>query len=43
MTQKKAFLRRILDSMIENRRVAAQRRVNHYLEAIGLIDPHDGK
>lgn len=41
MTEKKAFLRRALEAMVESRRLAAQRRVDEYLEAIGLIEPRD--
>lgn len=33
-----AFLRRAFEALVENRRAAAQRRADRYLEAIGLID-----
>jgi len=41
MTESKGFLRRVVDTLVETRRIAAQRRVDAYLKAIGLLDEHD--
>ena len=43
MAERIAFLRRVFDAMVEHRRAAAQRRVDRYLEAIGLIDRRDAE
>lgn len=36
MNQSRNLLRRLFDAMVEGRRVAAQRRVDAYIEALGL-------
>lgn len=38
MRKARKFLVRMLETMIEGRRQAAQRRVDDYLEALGLSD-----
>ena len=39
MTQTGSFLRRLLATFLEGRRAAAQRRVEAYLDAIGIGEP----
>ena len=43
MTENMAFLRRMIDTVLANHRAAAQRRVDQYLEAIGLIERSGGE
>ena len=43
MTETKGFMRRVIERMIEGRRMAAQRRVDAYLEGIGIAPPRDPK
>lgn len=43
MTETKGLVRRAIERLIESRRQAAQRRVDAYLEGIGLIPPRDRK
>lgn len=43
MSESKGLVRRAIDRMIEGRRQAAQRRVDAYLEGIGLTAPRDRK
>lgn len=43
MTEPRRLLYRMFERMLERRRVAAQRRVEAYLEGIGLADPRDRK
>ena len=43
MTETRSLLYRLFERMLERRRMAAQRRVDAYLEGIGLVDPRDRK
>jgi hypothetical protein len=43
MTETRSLLYRLFERMLENRRLAAQRRVDAYLEGIGIADPRGRK
>ena len=43
MTETRSLLYRMFERMIERRRLAAQRRVDAYLEGIGIAAPRDDR
>jgi hypothetical protein len=43
MTETRSLVRQIIERMIEGRRLAAQRRVDAYLEGIGIAPPRERK